>query len=343
MRVGLQEEAFANWWLKLGDERLPVKHDDPLHGCMPPECVLQHNEDRIQAIFGDVAAADFRSRVILTPTNDEALEINDLILKTLPGETRTYVSIDSVLSDDPEELGMYPMEFLNSITLSDMPPHMLHLKSGCIVMLLRNLSLKNGLCNGTKVVVCHMRDNVLDCELLAGIAASNRVLIPRIALAPNDTNLPFQIKRVQFPLRLSYALTVNKSQGQTFEKVGIYLRRRCFSHGQLFVAFLRARALRHVKVKVSVISPKHRHTFYRYAWQYQLCSVKVGNVDMCFVHGQCSKLLHRKFLQLTMIKLCVLSKIFARLPVILWIPKRFYTVLLQSVYLIHHLTCKRWM
>ena len=117
-------------------------------------------------------------------------------------------------------------------------------------MLLRNLSLKDGLCNGTRLIVKHLHNNVIDCEILTGICAGNRVLIPRVSLCPNDINLPFQIKRIQFPLRLSYALTINKSQGQTFEKVGIFLRRPCFSHGQLYVAFSRARSFRSVKVKV---------------------------------------------------------------------------------------------
>ena len=145
---------------------------------------------------------------------------------------------------------MYPLEFLNSITPSGMPQHKLKLKPGCIVMLLRNLSLQNGLCNGTRLRVHSIRENVIDCEIITGVATGNRVLIPRVSLSPSDTNLPFQLKRVQFPLRLSYAMTINKSQGQTFEKVGMYLRRPCFSHGQLYVAFSRARALQHVKVKV---------------------------------------------------------------------------------------------
>ena len=168
----------------------------------------------------------------------------------LPGQVKTYNSIDSVVSDSQEEIELYPLEFINSLTPSGMPPHVLNLKVGGIVMLLRNLSLKDGLCNGTRLIVRNLRDNVIDCEILTGVNAGDRVLIPRVSLWPNDTNLPFQIKRIQFPLRLSYALTINKAQGQTFEKVGIYLRRPCFSHGQLYVAFSRARSFRAIKLKV---------------------------------------------------------------------------------------------
>ena len=187
----------------------------------------------------------------MSPTNDESLELNERILERLPRESRTYFSIDSVVSDDPMEINQYPLEFLNSITLSGMPPHRLNLKEGCVVMLLRNLSVRQGLCNGTRLKVLTLRQNVVDCEVLTGENAGARVLIVKTIMKPNDTDLPFQLKRIQFPLRLSYAMTINKSQGQTFEKVGIALRNPCFSHGQLYVAFSRARSFGAVKVKVN--------------------------------------------------------------------------------------------
>ena len=179
------------------------------------------------------------------------MALNEQILQLLPGETVTYTSVDSIISDDNEETQMYPLEFLNSLTPSGMPPHKLNLKLNSVVMLLRNLSLKDGLCNGTRLIIRRLHNNVCDCEVLTGVRKGERVLIPRIVFAPDDTNLPFKLKRVQFPLRLAYVLTINKSQGQTFEEVGIYLEKACFGHGQLYVAFSRARSFRSVKVKVA--------------------------------------------------------------------------------------------
>ena len=113
-------------------------------------------------------------------------------------------------------------------------------------MLLRNLDLKSGLCNGTRLIVRHLHQNVIDAEILTGVAVGKRVLIPRVQLAPSDTGLPFQLQRRQFPVRLTYAMTINKSQGQTFQR--IFLRRSCFSHEQLYVAFSCARSFDDIRV-----------------------------------------------------------------------------------------------
>ena len=58
-------------------------------------------------------------------------------------------------------------------------------------------------------------------------------MIPRIPIIP--TNIPFEYKRTQFPLRPSFSMTINKSQGQTLKKVGLYLENEVFSHGQFYV------------------------------------------------------------------------------------------------------------
>lgn len=142
------------------------------------------------------------SRAILCPTNDECVRLNNELVERLPGDAATYFSVDSVLCDDPSEADSFPLEFLNSLTPSGMPPHRLTLKPGAIIMLLRNLNAKLGLCNGTRCVVRQLMNNVIDVEVLTGSAAGDRVYIPRIDLAPSDVNLPFTLKRRQFPVRL---------------------------------------------------------------------------------------------------------------------------------------------
>ena len=229
MRVKEGERDFAEFLLQLGGDNLPHKEKDPYINCIeiPSECVMPKDSNIITSIFSDFNEKDVTKRVILTPTNAEALALNEQILQLLPGKAVTYTSVDSIISDDNEETQMYPLEFLNSLTPSVMPPHKLNLKLNSVVMLLRNLSLKDGLCNGTRLIVRRLHNNVCDCEVLTGVRKGERVLIPRIVL------------------------TINKSQGQTFEEVGIYLEKACFGHGQLYVAFSRARSFRSVKVKVA--------------------------------------------------------------------------------------------
>ena len=124
----------------------------------------------------------------------------------------------------------YPIEFLNPLCHSGMRPHTLQLRKHSITMLLRNLDPVKGHCNGTRYVIEHLHDHIIDATIACG---------PRIAKIPSDNIFPFHMKRKQFPVRLAFAITSNKAQGQTLSHVGIYLKQGFFSHGQLYVAMSR--------------------------------------------------------------------------------------------------------
>ena len=117
-------------------------------------------------------------------------------------------------------------------------------------MLLRNLDIKKGKCNGTRLIVKHLHGHIIEAEILTGTHKGEYVFIPRIKLAPSDVSLPFTLERTQFPIRLSYCMTINKAQGQTFDKLGIFLPSPVFSHGQLYVAFSQARSFQSITVLV---------------------------------------------------------------------------------------------
>ncbi|XP_039969084.1 ATP-dependent DNA helicase PIF6-like [Bactrocera neohumeralis] len=168
---------------------------------------------------------------ILAPKNIQVNAMNFKIQKKLPGEVITYKSIDSVM--DEKEAVNYPIEFLNSLDPPGTPPHLLNLKVDSPIILLRNINPPK-MCNGTRLVIKKLMPNLIEATILNGKAKGENVLIPRILMIPTD--MPFDFKRLQFPVRLSFAKTINKAQGQTFQICGVNLEESWFSHGQLYVA-----------------------------------------------------------------------------------------------------------
>ncbi|XP_050064217.1 ATP-dependent DNA helicase PIF6-like [Aphis gossypii] len=193
--------------------------------------------DLIENVYPDLpnistkTSSWFQERAILSPTNDQVNKINDMILLKFNAPTKVYYSIDTVL--DAEEAIHYPTEFLNSLSPSGTPPHKLILKVGSTIILLRNL-IPPKLCNGTRLQIMSLKNCQLECIILTGCGAGEMVLVPRIPMIP--TNLPFQFKRLQFSMKLSFPMTINKAQGQTLNVAGLDLTVQCFSHGQLYVA-----------------------------------------------------------------------------------------------------------
>ncbi len=182
-------------------------------------------------------------RAILAPTNDDVDTINNLIAQHIDFQRagyedsrRTYVSVDDTVDEDDSM--HWPVELLNAQQFSGLPPHMLHLQVGCPIMLLRNLT--GGLANGTRLIVTRLMDTVIQAEVMTGPDAGNLVVIPKLSLTPSDKRLPVMMRRLQFPVRPAFAMTINKAQGQTLRKAGLYLKSPVFSHGQLYVALSKA-------------------------------------------------------------------------------------------------------
>ena len=108
-----------------------------------------------------------------------------------------------------------------------------------------------GLCNGTRLIIKDLTPNIIVATIASGKNKGHVVFLSRLAMSPTDSDLPFKLKRVQFlvlPSTIKFIITINKSQGQTFDRVGIYLPDPVFSHGQLYVAFSRATSKEGVKV-----------------------------------------------------------------------------------------------
>ena len=136
----------------------------------------------------------------------------------------------------------------STLSLSGLPSHQLRLKVNSPIMLMRNLDPASGLLNGTRLVVKQLQPNVINAEICTGRHSGKHVLIPRITLTPSDNTFPFTLRRRQFPVRAAFSMTINKSQGQTLESVGLFLPEPVFTHGQLYVALSRARSFKTITV-----------------------------------------------------------------------------------------------
>jgi len=137
-----------------------------------------------------------------------------------------------------------------------MAQHNLMLKIGVPVILLRNLDVGRGLCNGTRLILKAVHRNLLEAEGIVGELKGQRVLIPRMPMTSSDTDLPFVLERLQFPVRVAFAMSINKAQGQTIRgSLGLYLPRPVFSHGQLYVAASRVNNPAAFKVQIEGRAP----------------------------------------------------------------------------------------
>lgn len=256
MRVDPEQRDFAEYLLKIGNGELPVNTMDEVE---LPEDILS-NGNLIDEVFGDCLAnnryEDMKDRAILAPLNKDVNKINDEIIKKLPGEYKVYKSYDSV-KDQPEGALQFTSEFLNSVEMADLPPHELKLKKNTIIMLLRNLDVSEGLCNGTRLVVTELCNNIIKAKIITGEYSGREVHIPRITIDSSKSQLGCTMQRHQFPVRAAFAMTIHKAQGQTFEVVGIYLLISVFMHGMLYVAFSRVKRRSGLKVLLPPENPRH--------------------------------------------------------------------------------------
>ena len=184
-------------------------------------------------------------RYIICGTNDICTEVNDHLMSKLDGQAMVYKSADKVLHSvdkDGKDNNLevkYPTEFLNTLRSSSMPPHILILKPGCPIMLMRNMLPELGHLNGSRYIVKKLMSRSIYAELCTGPNKGQGFFIPRIPFQPEDKNIPVEFQRKQFPIRPCFSMTPYKSQGQTAQKVGLYLKEDLFGHGQLYVALSR--------------------------------------------------------------------------------------------------------
>uniref|UniRef100_A0A0L8H120 DNA helicase Pif1-like 2B domain-containing protein n=1 Tax=Octopus bimaculoides TaxID=37653 RepID=A0A0L8H120_OCTBM len=227
---------FAQDILTIGDGKVPLDAAGEME--VWPFCSVANSVDDLKhKVFPNFKENYLNhnwlcERAILAPKNVAVTKINQQLMHSLLGNLQTYKSVDTV--PDTNEVVNYPPEFLNSLEPPGLPPHILSLKLGTLLMLLRNLEPPR-LCNGTRLVIKKMMSHVIEATILSGCGKGDDVFILRIPLTPSGADVPFTFRRLQFPLRVTFAMSINKSQGQTLSVAGLLLEEPCFSHGQLYV------------------------------------------------------------------------------------------------------------
>ena len=215
---------------------------------VPPQVTVNSKNELIDAIFEDLAVnyntpGWLSKRAILAPKNLTVDTLNEDLLNKIPGDKKTYHSKDfPIIAVDSTK---YPTEVLNQMNFPGVPPHRLVLKKGAPIIIMRNIDPPI-LVNGTRLVVKEMGEHKIEATILVGDHAGEDVFIPRIPFIPR--NVGIEMKRTQFPIRLSFSMSINKAQGQTLQKVGLYLEEPCFSHGQFYVGCSRVGTEKNLKI-----------------------------------------------------------------------------------------------
>ncbi|XP_070018011.1 uncharacterized protein [Nicotiana sylvestris] len=223
--------VFSDWILAIGDGIVGTSVDGNEKVQIPDDLLIKQSIDPTSAIV-ESTYPNFNSRcndigylqqrAILTPTLDMVESINEYMISLNESSEKSYLSSDTICNSDStySALGhIHTPEFLNTIKYSGVPNHALTLKVGIPVMLLRNIDQSAGLCNGTRLIITKLENQVIEAKVLAGQMAGQKVFIPRMTLTPSDARIPFKFQRRQFPIIVSFAMTINKSQGQSLSHV----------------------------------------------------------------------------------------------------------------------------
>ena len=229
--------------LKDGSVALPLKHTITNDDGSQTVCSVDGTtnfEDLIHKVYPELLDVDhstYNDRAILAATNDNVDTINNFILDKMHGRIHHQLSSDKIVTDDDNMPDVVSVEYLNRIDVAGTPPHDLSLKIGALVFFIRNINFDNGLVNGKRGIIRGVSRRIIDVEVICD--GSPIVKISRICFEIKVGSRGITFHRYQFPVRLCYAMSINKAQGQTLQQVGLDLRGDVFCHGQLYVALSR--------------------------------------------------------------------------------------------------------
>jgi ATP-dependent DNA helicase PIF1 len=187
---GIDIANFSQMLINIGDGQYPITKPPStitIPPCLQSSAIASTNmKDFIDEIYPDLEA-NYRNkdylldRGILVPLNRNVDDMNNAIIDVLhlsANDITTYQSIDTVEETDSH---LYPVEFLNSINIPGIPPHTIQLGVGMIIMLLRNLDLHNGHCNGSRYIITKLCPHIIEAQTI-GRPVNQKLFILRITL-----------------------------------------------------------------------------------------------------------------------------------------------------------------
>jgi hypothetical protein len=225
-----EDPFWSNFVLAVGNGTAPCDQDSRI--TFPAEITC--GRDIVAATFGPFLNSrhteELANSAILAPKNVDVNRLNEAALDRMNGAPISFMSNDEILADTEDELRTaqadYPVEFLHALRPAGTPPHHLRLKLGAPIMLLKNLDVSSGLCNGTRLLLRAVGRNVLTCHYANGSRVGQTCFIPKIHCYV-DNELPFRLRRTQFPVVLAFCITINKSQGMIFLLMGRFTTFSC--------------------------------------------------------------------------------------------------------------------
>ncbi|GJY86345.1 DNA helicase [Tanacetum coccineum] len=186
----LHIENFSSWLLSIGDGTIgdpdETDNENTFNVNMAHELCIPDSDTALASLINFIydqktlqmpTPKDLQKKVIVCPKNENADMINAQVLSLVNRQQHVYLSLDEVMphgNDGGETELLYPPEYLNSLNFAGFPPHRLELKVGAPIILLRNLNISGGLCNGTRLIVTQLLNKVIEARIITGTRITDK-------------------------------------------------------------------------------------------------------------------------------------------------------------------------
>ena len=217
-----------------------VGNGDMQQVAVPQNSRVSSVQEIISKVYGDdMLQVSSTRNMIMSFTLQTCNAVNEQCMAAIAGEGVSASAYDD--TKDNRQTDLYTTDYLASLILHGVPPATLVLKVGARYMITKNYNPAVGACNGTMCELLQNTRNVCQVKIQSGIHTGRVICLPRcsIHVSRENSGLPFEFTRVQFPLIPAYCVSVHKSQGQSLLKIGVVIDQDSFAHGQVYTALSR--------------------------------------------------------------------------------------------------------